>query len=166
MIIIGIDPGLSGALCFLNSGESICAIYDMPTLSLSRSGKNRREIDAYALANQLSPNGLVGHAFVEQSWPRPDDGAMAGFAFGKSYGIVIGVLAARGVPVTFVSPQAWKRALGLPKGKDAARARASELMPSGSRLWPLKKHDGRAEAALIALWGIRAFNAIANGEAA
>ncbi len=155
--IIGIDPGLNGAVCFWRDG-AVFDIQDMPTVSLSRNGKARREIDIYVFLAML--NDRIEHAFIEQAWPRPTDGAMASFKFGAGYGQVLGVLAARGCEITKVSPQAWKRDLRVGKGKDAARERASELIPSGRKFWPLKKHDGRADSALIALWGHRAIAAL------
>jgi len=159
MIILGVDPGLSGAICLLHSLE-VAEIHDIPTFSLSRNGKNKREVDAVKLANMLGET-VIGHAFVEQVNAMPGQGTSSMFAFGKSYGIVIGILAARGVPMTFVAPKTWKKALGVPASKDGARARASQLMPTNSWLWPLVKHDGRAEAALIAYWGVRTLNSIA-----
>lgn len=75
------------------------------------------------------------------------------FSFGKSYGAVLGALAALEIPVTHVTPQRWKKALSVRPGKDAARLRASELLPEHSNTWKLKKHDGRAEAAMIAYYG-------------
>jgi hypothetical protein len=64
------------------------------------------------------------------------------------------------VPITIVHPRTWKRALGVPREKDGARARASQLLPAHAHLWPLKKHDGRAEAALIATYGVQTLRAI------
>ncbi len=157
-VILGADPGLAGALCFMNSNESVWQINDMPTLSLSRGGKNKREIDAHALVRMLSVP--IGHAFLEQVGAMPGQGVSGMFAFGKAYGILIGVLAARGVPMTFVAPKVWKKAFGVQASKDAARARASQLIPDAAHNWPLVKHSDRAEAAMIALWGVRSLNAI------
>jgi hypothetical protein len=70
-------------------------------------------------------------------------------------GWLAGVLASRSVPLTLVPPVRWKRALGVSKDKDGCRARASQLLPKAAHQWPLRKHDGRAEAALIALYGAR-----------
>lgn len=159
-IICGIDPGLNGALCFLSEQ---CITHDMPTLSLTRGGKNKREVDAHALGNMLWKSH-AGHAFIEQAWSRPTDSAPNAFATGRGYGIIIGVLATVGIPFTFVPPAKWKKVLGVPAAKDGARARASQLLPHGADQWRLVKHDGRAEAACIALYGIRSLNAI--GEAA
>ena len=160
MIIAGIDPGLSGALAMMDARTGELRVFDMPTFSLSRGGKSKREIDVIGLANLIAADRHPGHAFIEQVGAMPGQGVSGVFAFGKAYGIIIGVLAARGVPMTFVNPRVWKKALGVPAAKDGARARASQLMPASAGFWPLVKHDGRAEAALIALWGIRTLDAI------
>ena len=150
MIICGIDPGLDGALAFLVDGT--IAVFDMPTLRLSRNRTAKREIDAHLLADRIEEMRPM-QAFVELANAMPKQGTASMFAFGKGYGVVIGVLAALQVPVSFVPPQRWKKALRVPAAKDGARARASQLMPSAACNWPLVKHDGRAEAALIAYYG-------------
>lgn len=162
-IVVGIDPGLPGAICLLDT-EGTIGINDMPTHALMRGGKNKREIDAHRLAVLLS--GRIGHAFIEQVGAMPGQGVSGVFSLGKTFGIIIGVLATHGVPMTFVSPVKWKKALQVPASKDGARARASQLLPQAASQWPLVKHDGRAEAALIALYGIRSFDGIAAGKAA
>lgn len=163
MIILGVDPGLGGAICLYHSTE-VVEVHDIPTFALSRNGKNKREVDAVALANLIGER-VAGHAFVEKVNAMPGQGSTSMFAFGKSYGVIIGVLAAYGVPMTFVAPRVWKKALGVPADKDGARARASQLMPENAWLWPLVKHDGRAEAALIAYWGVRTLDGIARAAA-
>jgi crossover junction endodeoxyribonuclease RuvC len=163
MIIAGLDPGLSGALCLYRVPTGDVRIFDIPTFALSRNGKKKREVDAVGFAQLIGTNvnNMIGHAFIEQVGAMPNQGVSGVFAFGKAYGVLIGVLAARGVPMTFVSPRRWKAALGVPAAKDGARARASQLMPASAGLWPLVKNDGRAEAALIAYWGIKTLDAIA-----
>ena len=151
-IVVGIDPGLSGALAFYCDGQ--CRTEDMPVLLVTRGGKSKRDIDPHALTSLLRLNPVV-HAFIEQVGAMPGQGSSSLFAFGKGYGIVIGVLAAVGIPYSFVSPRTWKSALIVPAAKDGARARASQLIPSAAGQWKLVKNDGRAEAALIALWGSR-----------
>jgi crossover junction endodeoxyribonuclease RuvC len=84
----------------------------------------------------------------------PKQGVASSFDFGKSYGIVLGVLAGARVHVEHVSPQRWKRAMRLPADKEACRLRAIDRWPGQSHLFKLKKHADRAEAALIALWWI------------
>lgn len=150
-LICGIDCGLSGAICLMCDGE-VTEISDMPTLTLSRNGKTKREIDAHLLADWLE-RARPAHVFVEAVGAMPGQGTSSVFAFGKGYGVIIGILAALDLPVTLVPPQRWKRALGVKADKDAARARASQLMPSAAHHWPLKKHDGRAESAMICLFG-------------
>jgi hypothetical protein len=159
MMIAGIDPGLKGSVCFLSTDGTL-VVHDMPVLRLLRGGKKRGEVDPHALAG-LFWKEHAGHAFVEQGWSRPHDSGPGGFAAGKSYGVVIGVLAAVDIPYTIISPQKWKRALGVPAAKDGARARASELLPAYADQWRLVKQDGRAEASLIALFGIQSLNGIA-----
>lgn len=152
-MIVGIDPGLSGALVFFNSSEIVVA-HDMPTFELVRNRKKRREIDINTLHSVLTSEKFE-HAFIEQVHSMPQMSAPTVFAFGKSYGIVLGVLAALQIPVTAIDPRVWKKALQVPAAKDGARARASQLLPGAAHFWPLVKHDGRAEAALIALYGMK-----------
>jgi crossover junction endodeoxyribonuclease RuvC len=85
----------------------------------------------------------------------PRDGHVGAFAFGRGFGIIETALAAADLPFSCVRPQVWKKRLGVTADKDQARQRATQLLPRGASLWPLKKHDGRAEAALIALYGLK-----------
>jgi hypothetical protein len=154
MIVLGIDPGLSGAISVLEGDSCLC--FDMPVHALSRGGKSKREVDPHGLANLIVKWASANdHAFVERVGAMPGQGVSSMFALGKGFGIILGVLAALAVPYTVVDPRIWKKALGVPAEKDGARARASQLMPKAAGQWPLKKHDGRAEAALIALYGMR-----------
>ncbi len=160
MMIAGIDPGLGGAIAFLDAVRGgVVDIVDMPVLTLARGGKTKRDLDAHALARLIGER-RPGHAFVEQVGAMPGQGVSSVFSFGKSFGVAIGVLVALGAPMTFVAPAVWKRALGVPAAKDGARARASQLLPAAASHWPLAKHDGRAEAALIAYFGLRSLNAV------
>lgn len=160
MIISGIDCGLAGAVCFYD-GETV-ATHDMPILLTTRGGKNRREVDPHALADMFW-KAHADHAFVEDLWFNPGEGFANGNKL-KAYGIVIGVLAAVGVPYTIVSPQKWKKALQVPAAKDAARARASQLLPGAASQWRLKRDDGRAESACIAYFGLRQLQPHINGK--
>jgi crossover junction endodeoxyribonuclease RuvC len=91
---------------------------------------------------------------VERVAARPGQGVASMFGFGVSYGLLRGVLTAKLIPVTLVTPQEWKRGTRTPAAKDAARARASEVFPGYADFWARKKDDGRAEAALIAHFGM------------
>jgi crossover junction endodeoxyribonuclease RuvC len=158
MMIVGIDPGLSGAIFFIDRNHpSTGEAFDVPTHMLARGGKKKREVDIIGLIGILTSH-QVDHAFVEQVNAMPGQGVSSVFAFGKIYGVILGVIATRNIPLTLVAPAVWKRALGVPKAKDGARARASQLLPEAASQWRLKKHDGRAEAALLALYGARQIN--------
>jgi crossover junction endodeoxyribonuclease RuvC len=161
MLIAGIDIGLSGAVALLDAATgAVIDIFDMPTLALTRGGRNKRELDAHSLAAALGRD-RISHAFVEQVGAMPGQGVSSVFSFGKSYGVVIGTLATLGIPMTFVSPVTWKKGLAVPAAKDGARARASQLMPSAAHNWQRVMDHGRAEAALIAYYGLRTLSSLA-----
>ncbi len=106
----------------------------------------------------------AGHCFVEYVGARPGEGPTGAFCFGRSKGIIEGVCAAAGLPVTFLTPCAWKRAVGIPPGKenkDSARSVAISRWPSQAGLFARKCDCDRAEAALIAVAGIAKLNAVA-----
>lgn len=154
--ILGIDPGLSGALALLEPTQLI--IWDVPTLTIERNGKARRDTDLHQLLALFRIAKRQGaRAVLEQINAQPGNGATQAFSYGKGYGAILMGLAACEIPVDYAPPAVWKKALGVPKEKDGARARASEMLPEHAKLWPLKKHDGRAEAALIAEYGRRKY---------
>jgi len=160
-MIVGIDPGLSGALFFLDpnhlsAGEAV----DLPVHLLMRGGKKKREVDVSGLIEILAGRRLE-HAFLEQVSAMPGQGVSSVFAFGKAYGVILGAIAAHSIPLTLVAPIVWKRALAVPKAKDGARARASQLLPDAAHQWPRVHHHSRAEAALLALYGARKLNGAA-----
>jgi crossover junction endodeoxyribonuclease RuvC len=147
-VILGIDPGLSGGLAWM-SGASEVVTFAIPSVKARTRG---REIQWNVLADALDFRE-VEHAFVEQVGARPGQGTASMFKFGFVCGGIRGILAAKRIPVTYVSPQAWKKALHLGAGKDAARARAAELFPQAASQFARVKDDGVAEAALIACYG-------------
>ncbi len=151
-MILGIDPGLSGALAFM---DNELLIYDIPTFEIARNGKNKRQIDLQKLMAVLNYklHWPIEKAYLESVNAMPGQGVSSMFQMGRGYGQIEMALAACNIPVTYITPQVWKKALQVPKDKDGARQRASQLMPQWAHNWDLKKHDGRAEAALIALYG-------------
>jgi len=165
MIIAGVDCGLGGAIAVFDTDtHRMATVIDMPTLQ-ARTGK-RRDVDVHTLAGFFR-EAQPGHVFVEIAQAMPKQSSYSTGIFFMTYGVVLGVLAALQVPYTPIAPATWKRQLGgIPAEKDAARARASQLMPYASPFWPRKKDDGRAEAALIAFWGARRWNAPAKRTAA
>jgi crossover junction endodeoxyribonuclease RuvC len=146
MRIIGIDPGAHGAIALLVD-RRLLAVAPMPTAIVRKKAR----VDAAALG-ALIRDYAPDHAVLEQVASMPRQGVASMFAFGQAYGIVLGVLGAFQVPTTTVTPAEWKNALRVAASKGEARGRASQLLPDGARLWPLAKDDGKAEAALIALW--------------
>jgi crossover junction endodeoxyribonuclease RuvC len=156
VIWIGVDPGLDGAIGVLRLDDTL-AVHDMPTLKVGAGGK--RVIDHAALASLIDGihrDGTPQLAVIEQVASSPQMGVASAFAFGDGNGIVKGVLAAHFVPLRFVTPPSWKRALRIPagSGKDVSRQRASELFPRSVSMWQRVKDDGRADAALLA-WHAR-----------
>lgn len=146
--VAGFDPGKSGAAAFLEPYAGQLAVFDMP---LSRLGK-RDQVDAAQLAGICSLVPL-GHAVIEAVHAMPRDGAVQAFSFGRSRGVIEGTVAALEIPTTLVDPAVWKRQMRVTADKDVSRARASQLFPACVLLWTAKSHDGRAEAALLALYG-------------
>lgn len=154
MNILGIDPGLSGA-CALVSPKGVQHVIDMPTIEVAVNKKTRRVLDIYNLARWLDVQA-VDLAVLEDVGVRPGEGAVGAFKFGRCMGVAEGIVAANLISVRYVPPSVWKRALGLEgQDKDASRRMASQIFPASSHLWPLKKHDGRAEATLLAYYGSR-----------
>ncbi len=148
MLYIGIDPGLSGAIALFDSDFGPI-VEDMPTMGKIVDGGN--------IANFFTGRDYKGrcHAFIEDVHSMPKQGVSSSFCFGRSFGTVIGVLAALEIPITFVSPQRWKKLFGLNKDKAASRRRAIELFPALAGDLKRVKDDGRAEALLIAEYGRR-----------
>lgn len=144
--ILGVDNGLLGALSFYNKDELI--IYDMPVFEIS----GRKKLDVQKILNLLNYD-RPDHCFIEQLTPMPKISGLTAFSMGHSEGVFIGLLSALEIPVTLIRPKDWKGKMQCPADKDGARMRASQLLPQFAHNWPLKKHDGRAESALIALYG-------------
>ena len=152
MKIIGIDPGLSGAIAVISTNS--CEIFDMPTMTVERNGKSKRQVSASELAAILSNfNSNDSHVYVEKVSAMAGQGVTSVFSFGRSFGMIEGILAALQVPVTYVAPATWTKAVRRGTGKDASRARAMELFPDNQADFKRVKDDGRADAALIAHWG-------------
>ena len=166
MAVLGVDIGNTGAVALIDdeSGE-LLDVCDMPCLD--DGPKGRPALNAALLAVIVAKAG-ASQAYVEWVGPRPTDGAVQAFAFGRCKGVVEGVLAARGVSVAFLTPPQWKRLVGIAPGKagakDAARSEAIRRWPGKAALFALKKSDGRAEAALIAVAGLKRAASHVEGE--
>lgn len=153
-LILGIDPGLSGAVALLD-GDNVVLLEDTPVVKFSEA-RIKQRVDGTLLAELLRPYAdRIKLAVVEKVGARPGEAASGAFSFGYTSGCIAGVLGAMQVPIVTPSPAAWKRALHLGSDKDLSRSRAIELFPTlASRLNRKKDHD-RAEAVLLAVWGQR-----------
>jgi len=154
-LYVGIDPGISGAVARFNPETRELDVRDMPVGKLKINGKNRSRVLEPVLADILRGWHLTHELFalVEQVHAMPKQGVASMFTFGTSYGICTGVLAGVGIPFDTIRPQAWKKAIRVAKGKDAARMLAAKLFPAQAGLFARVKDDGRAEAVLLAVVG-------------
>ena len=156
-LYLGIDPGLTGALALV-SNDGLLGVIDMPTASERHGKESRKRVCAHTLRDELlqmqHAHGKIRTAVIELVGPMPKQGVTSVYRFGYGNGQVEGVLAALCIPMEFVRPQTWKKALGLGADKAQSLALARAKWPY-SDSFSLKKHDGRAEAALLAEFGRR-----------
>jgi crossover junction endodeoxyribonuclease RuvC len=159
MITIGIDPGITGAIAFFRTGYQP-QVFDTPTqqTKVGRSIKQDYLPAQMAMLLEQCANELKAespHCFIEKVAAMPGQGVTSMFNFGKGYGIWIGILGALKIPFTLVTPQAWKKPImqGI-KDKDAARIRAQQLYPDLTPQLTRKKDIGRADAILLAHFGM------------
>lgn len=153
MYIIGIDPGLAGALAILDANGTLRALADTPTLTLKVQRGTKQVYDVPGLVELLRPySGLHAHVYIEESQAMPQQGSRSMFTVGLGYGLWMGILASLGLPYTSVRPSVWKRSMTLGQDKEASRLRAQQLYP-GADLRRKRDH-GRAEALLLASYGL------------
>ena len=151
-MIVGIDPGLNGAIALYDAVENTFEVHDMPVVEVIRGGKRKREVVA-ALVADIIAGRAIAEAYLERVGAMPGQGVTSMFSLGRSVGIIEGVLGAYEIPVTIVPPKTWQKALDVRDGKDGARERAMALFPKHADLFKRKKDDGRADATLIAFYG-------------
>ena len=153
MLIIGIDPGISGAVCFFEEGK-ILDIIEMPTMSEGK--KNKKQVNGNQLFNEIRSrlneiNQEDVSVVVEHVSAMPGQGVTSMFNFGQSFGVIKGICSAMQLPIHFVRPTKWKKYFNLIKTtKDASRSRAIELFPKISENLKRKKDSNKADAILIA----------------
>jgi len=149
MLIVAIDPGLSGAIGFLRNGVYV-AVEDMPTV-VKGVGSVKREVSPAGLKQLIRKHLVEGEevvAVLEKIGPMPAQGVSSVFSLGDSFGCARSILVSFDFELHQVTPQVWKKSYNLSSDKEQARALASRLFPTAPLY--LKKHDGRAEAILIA----------------
>lgn len=157
MIVVGIDPGLSGALAAVR-GADLLRVVDMPTEDTGSGGSSKRRLAAAHLTAALrdlrgSYAGEPLLAVVERVAATPQMGVSSAFAFGDSAGCLRGVLQALGIRIEYVTPAQWKRAMRLTQDKGLSRTLAAQRWPEHAAQFARVKDDGRAEAALLAAYG-------------
>ena len=153
MLIIGIDPGISGAICFFEDGQ-VKEIIDMPVMADGK--KNKRQINGPQVYNEIlkrinkfQKKDII--VVIEQVSAMPGQGVTSMFNFGQSFGVLKGICSAMQLPMFFVRPAKWKKYFNLINSqKDASRTRAIEIFPYFSTQLSKKKDSNKADAILIA----------------
>jgi crossover junction endodeoxyribonuclease RuvC len=154
VIVLGIDPGLKGALAWIE-GTRVVALEDMPTFQVMRGGKPRDTIDVHGLARLMGQHAAEV-CWFEQVGGMQGDGPAAAFQFGRAAGAAEAIAKASGCRFETVTPPVWKKAMGLiGTAKDQSRAKATSLFPAVAGDLARKMDDGRAEALLLAEYGRR-----------
>ncbi len=153
MYIIGIDPGISGAISFLENGQVIDVI-DMP--SMADGKKNKKQVNGSQIYNEIS-NKIKNidknkvYVVIEQVSAMPGQGVTSMFNFGQSFGVIKGICAAMQLPLYLVRPTKWKKYFNLLKTeKDASRTKVIEIFPQISNKLSKKKDINKADSILIA----------------
>ena len=153
MYIIGIDPGISGAICFFDNGKIIDVI-EMPTMAEGK--KNKKQVNGNQLYNELKKylseiNIDEACVVVEHVTAMPGQGVTSMFNFGQSFGVIKGICSAMQLPIHFIRPTKWKKYFNLINtSKDASRSRAIELFQKVSEKLKRKKDSNKADSILIA----------------
>ena len=153
MIIIGIDPGISGSICFFEDGK-INDVIEMPTMTEGK--KNKKQVNGSQIYNEILKRTNKFQrkdirVVVEQVSAMPGQGVTSMFNFGQSFGILKGICSAMQLPIYFVRPAKWKKYFNLINSeKDASRTRAIEIFPYFSSQLSKKKDANKADAILIA----------------
>ena len=152
MLIIGIDPGISGSICFFEGGK-ILEVIDMPVMTEGK--KNKKQVNGAQIYNEflkrINEKNDETRVVIEQVSAMPGQGVTSMFNFGQSFGILKGICSAMQLPMFFVRPAKWKKYFNLINSqKDASRTRAIEIFPYFSTQLSKKKDSNKADAILIA----------------
>ena len=152
MLIIGIDPGISGSICFFEDGK-IIDVVEMPTMTEGK--KNKRQVNGSQIFNEISQRihkseNREIRVIIEQVSAMPGQGVTSMFNFGQSFGILKGICSSMQLPMYFVRPAKWKKYFNLINSqKDASRTKAIEIFQYFSRQLSKKKDSNKADAILI-----------------
>ena len=151
MLIIGIDPGISGSICFFKDGR-ILEVIEMPVMTEGK--KNKKQVNGAQIYNEflkrINKKDDEIRVVIEQVSAMPGQGVTSMFNFGQSFGILKGICSAMQLPMFFVRPAKWKKYFNLINSqKDASRTRAIEIFPYFSTQLSKKKDSNKADAILI-----------------
>ena len=161
MLIIGIDPGVSGSICFFKDGK-ILDVIEMPIMNEGK--KNKKQVNGAQIYNEIikridNTSGTRTRVVIEHVTAMPGQGVTSMFNFGQSFGILKGVCSAMRLPMFFVRPAKWKKYYNLINSeKDASRTRAIEIFPNFSSQLSKKKDSNKADAILIASFIMKLIN--------
>ena len=161
MLIIGIDPGISGSICFFEEGK-ILDVVEMPTMTDGK--KNKKQVNGAQIYNEITKRINKAEknntrVIIEQVSAMPGQGVTSMFNFGQSFGILKGICSAMQLPMFFVRPAKWKKHFNLINSeKDASRTRAIEIFPYFSPQLSRKKDSNKADAILIASFYYETYN--------
>ena len=153
MLIIGIDPGITGSICFFEDGK-IINLVEMPNMTDGK--KNKKQVNGAQIYNEISSKiknieKKNIKVVIEQVSAMPGQGVTSMFNFGQSFGVIKGICSAMQLPIHFVRPTKWKKYFNLiNSSKDASRSRAIEIFPKASDKLKRKKDSNKADAILIA----------------
>jgi len=153
MLVIGIDPGISGSICFFRDGK-IIDVVEMPTMTEGK--KNKKQVNGAQIYNEITKRvnkaeKVNVRVIIEQVSAMPGQGVTSMFNFGQSFGILKGICSAMQLPMYFVRPAKWKKYFNLINSeKDASRTKAIEVFPYYSSELSKKKDSNKADAILIA----------------
>lgn len=152
--IIGIDPGVTGAVAFLDTQDWTLGVIDMPTIDIVIAGKDRREPAPSALAGlfrEIKPILVVSEKLQNMGAAHSSPDAL--FKMGRWRGHIEGLVAMGELPFESPYPSVWKKTMGLTADKERSRLRANALFPKCTNFWRFKKDHDRCEAAMLALYG-------------
>ena len=153
MLIIGIDPGIKGAICILKDGVVI-DVFDMPVMPVGKN--NKSQVNGSQIYNEIlkvieNKDKQDVKVVIEQVSAMPGQGVTSMFNFGQSYGVLKGIFSAMQIPMDFVSPVKWKKYFNLINTqKDSSRTKAIEFFPYISAKLSRKKDANKADDILIA----------------
>ena len=153
MLVIGIDPGITGSICFFEDGKIIDLI-EMPNMAEGK--KQKKQVNGAQIYNEIllrtkNVERKNIKVVIEHVSAMPGQGVTSMFNFGQSFGVLKGICSAMQLSMHFVRPAKWKKFFNLINAeKDASRAKAIEIFPYISTQLSRKKDANKADAALIA----------------